>query len=101
MNTDFELWRPCRDKSLITDIKKPKGVMKVNKKRIGTYDCMKKNKGVMREEYMNVVFVDEQKDKTTDMLMFSHPCVCGSMNHISSNHTDCLLNMKYSDAIEC
>ena len=39
------------------------------------------------------------QDRPT-MLMYSKPCLCGSLTHRTTRDSKCLLNVKYADAVE-
>ena len=72
----------------------PKGVMKSNRHtRILSFN--NKSRGVRKEHLVLV-----EKKTTQDMLMYTRPCVCGSLNHFLPKHSNCPLNPKYFDAIE-
>ena len=40
-----------------------------------------------------------RQDRPT-MLMYSKPCLCGSLTHRTTRDSKCLLNVKYADAVE-
>ena len=54
-----------------------------------------KSRGV-RKHYNIIIILDRKK--TSSCLRYSKPCLCGSLNHARTNHSDCLLNKQYSDA---
>ena len=40
------------------------------------------------------------KEKNIGVLLYSRPCLCGSLKHKSTRHLGCPLNPRYDDAYE-
>ena len=51
-----------------------------------------KNVGVRKH---NMTYLLEKTNSCT----YTKPCVCGSLNHSKTCHSDCVLNVRYDDAI--
>ena len=82
------------------------------------YSKCTKGKGLLKENNGNSVHVIYYKEKKTGfgvrkdhlihyhlqdrptMLMYSKPCLCGSLTHRTTRDSKCLLNVKYADAVE-
>ena len=58
-----------------------------------------KSRGV-RKEYDTCYIIENTISKQKkNMLFYSKPCVCGSLHHATTRHTDCYLNSRYDDAV--
>jgi len=57
-----------------------------------------RNKGVRKSEYvMHYGIVSSSCKKKGRMLKHNKPCLCGSLQHATTKHRNCLLNPQYDD----
>ena len=81
-------------KSFYTQYPNARGVYSQSKSNNNTYEiCRNTNTGVMN----NKILYFHKKKK---YLLFSKPCVCGSLDHVTTRHHECIFNKKYDDASE-
>ena len=79
-------------------IRKPQGVRKDNIRYMNIKYIKYKNssRGVRHD---GTLYIIEHPVVKKRGLQYSKPCLCGSLSHCRTRHTDCPLNPKYDDAI--
>ena len=76
-----------------------KGVLKEsdgNSVEIVYYKKKKTGFGVRKD---NLIYY-QLGDRSTTMLMYDKPCLCGSLTHRTTRDLKCVLNVRYADVIE-
>ena len=51
-------------------------------------------------DHHHVIVCKSTSTNKISMLKYKKPCVCGSLNHRTSNHPDCPVNDQYNDTVE-